>query len=113
MGAERSEYIIYGIRFERNDLTEEQIEEFYEKYNHSRKDMVGKVTFINSGMSGYHYWLGYVVDCTDEKSGLEVTLDDKTFNQAVIGMAMFLKDNKLRHFEDTHRLYFHVITRWS
>lgn len=113
MGAERSQYMLYGIRFEKDELTEEQIEEFYEKYYIGFKNTVNQVAFLNSGMSGYHYWLGYVLDCADDESGLEVTLDDKTYNKAIHGMTNFLKDNKLRHFEDTHRLYFHVITRWS
>lgn len=112
MPIRKKQYVIYGIQFQENELTDAQIENFYNNYDHNEAKL-GTIVFIDSGMVGGHYWLGYLLAYGGGYCDLGITLDNEAYDDSVREMNTFLKDNELQDLGDAHHLYFHVITRWA
>lgn len=115
MGVNTSQYVIYGMKIKAVDITKEKSEEYYEKYTLSGDEQIGYPCWINSGMDGDYYWLGYVLAYSNDDDGLylNITLDYKTHNQAVQGMNTFLAKEKLFDLADKYLMEFHIFTRYS
>lgn len=112
MSIRKKQFVVYGFRFEKDVLTEEQIEDFYNNYDHYEAEL-GTVVFIDSGMVGSHYWLGYLLAYGGDYCDLGITLDSEVHDESIHKMNAFLKDDKFKDLKNMHRSYFHIITRWG
>lgn len=112
MATRKKQFIIYGFRFEENELSETQIKDFYDIFGHQEVKS-GSIVFVDSGVVGSHYWLGYLLSYGGDYCDLGITLDDNLNNESIHAMNTFLKDNKLENLKEINHLYFHIITRWA
>lgn len=116
MGLDISQYVLYGMKINAGDITEEQLIEYYKKYHRDNNKQIGNICWINSGIDDDYYWLGYIIACTNDDKGnleLNVTLDSETHNQAILGMNSFIAKEKIFDLVDRYVMNFHIFTRYS
>lgn len=113
MSVERTDYIIYGVRYNFNDISRKTREILYE-HEPSQSDDGNKVISIVDGMMGKYIFIGYILAIGDLDDGINVIsvselllmdLDDKK-----IEISAFIKELNVE--KDTEPEIY-IFTHWS